>query len=261
MINVSRTGLTKDILQRLLQEKRRTQCGSVTLLKDAKEVPPGLTPMMVDSWLDGRVKTAAPEHLQFVLDAYAHIPDGEGGPNKPIKNAAGRVRITAELRTWIEEVHAQAPKGYLQQAPKGLTQVRMAHILSGRNKTMSREALEHLEGIALTVDDHDNRVVTPDLAADSIQPPRSRAPLKQRPRTSVAGIEYIEITDELYQDLHAEVRRSLVSPRRLLEDRRDAPEGFEATTAMRWYQGTLRAAERDHWDCLMRLYAALPDAT
>jgi hypothetical protein len=47
--------------------RERTKIGASTLLKGATDLPPGLTPNVVSSWLTGRAKTADPTHFAYVL--------------------------------------------------------------------------------------------------------------------------------------------------------------------------------------------------
>ncbi|WP_159807585.1 hypothetical protein [Litoreibacter roseus] len=251
--------LTIELKSQLRAEKHRTQSGSITLLKSTQSVPERLSGAIIDGWISGRTRTAQREHLEFVLQAYRALPDGAGGPNKPINGAKSRVRITNAMRSKLAKIHAVAPSNYLRKASPDLTPVKIAHILSGRNKSISREAWTFFQEMSNRTLDQANSSTTPDLSLDTIEPPRARQPLKNKIRKFVGGIEYVEITEQRYNLLHREVRRTLVSPRNLLKSLTDSPTGFRATTAMGWYWGKLRSAERAHWNYLLERYAELPD--
>lgn len=51
----------------LKAHRERTKIGASTLLRGATDLPPGLTPNVVSSWLTGRAKTADPTQFAYVL--------------------------------------------------------------------------------------------------------------------------------------------------------------------------------------------------
>lgn len=59
----------------LAAEKNRTGKSSSDLLRDLKDVPSGLTPEIISGWLCGVTKQARPEHLSYVLEKWAQLPD------------------------------------------------------------------------------------------------------------------------------------------------------------------------------------------
>ena len=59
----------------LAAEKNRTGISSSDLLRDLKDVPTDLTPETISGWLCGVTKQARPEHLSYVLEKWAQLPD------------------------------------------------------------------------------------------------------------------------------------------------------------------------------------------
>jgi hypothetical protein len=54
-------------LATLKAHRQRTNIGAIRLLSGATDIPPGLTPNVVSSWLTGKGKAADPAHLAYVL--------------------------------------------------------------------------------------------------------------------------------------------------------------------------------------------------
>ena len=74
-MKAQRHPITADYLDRLRAEKERTGFAQWALLNGADIVPEGLSSRMIGYWLSGQTKTATREHLDFVLDQWARLPD------------------------------------------------------------------------------------------------------------------------------------------------------------------------------------------
>lgn len=59
----------------LREERKRTGMGGRKLWHHAENPPAFLDYFIVQSWLDGGVKSAPPEHVRYVLDLYKSLPD------------------------------------------------------------------------------------------------------------------------------------------------------------------------------------------
>ncbi|MCR9261192.1 MAG: hypothetical protein NXH95_15830 [Pseudomonadaceae bacterium] len=148
--------ITEGMRNALLEEKRRTNVTPFQLLKGSVQTPDGLNPRIIDQWLNGLKKKAKKHHLAFVLDAYEALPDRDRATahqlrptsGRPVQRSADRVKITDEMRAEIRSIHSNSPMGYLKDHPHGLTPTKMCHIVSGRNKTIDRNALEFLRNIS-----------------------------------------------------------------------------------------------------------------
>lgn len=69
--------LTDDIRSQLKAEAKRTGLGTVLLLRQAENVPEGLTYLVAQSWITGDVMSAREYYLNFVIRAWAEQPDSE----------------------------------------------------------------------------------------------------------------------------------------------------------------------------------------
>ncbi|MEL6667007.1 MAG: hypothetical protein AAFQ24_12810 [Pseudomonadota bacterium] len=65
------------IYQRLHDERRRTRVSVRRLIKGSANAPPSLKVHTADQWLNGRVLAAEKGLLDWVLDAYALLPDAD----------------------------------------------------------------------------------------------------------------------------------------------------------------------------------------
>lgn len=52
----------------------RTGVGSIALLRGARDMPEGLTPARIESWIHGTAKTALREHVDYVLRRWESLP-------------------------------------------------------------------------------------------------------------------------------------------------------------------------------------------
>ncbi len=258
-----RIALTAGHLKKIRAEKRRTQVGSIALLKTAADKPDDLKPGLIDGWLSGSIKTAKPSHYDFVLGAYQALPDSCPNAKRPVKGAATRLTVTDQMREHLRRIHTNAPANYLKSAPGGFTPAKMAHLLSGRAKTIPVSIWRFMEGVLEergTAADLEGQII-PDLRAEDILPaprPRKHAPVYKR--RQYPGTHYVEITDALYNQLHHEKRRTRVSHKRLLKSRADIPKGLRELTVASWFLGKTLSAEKEYLDYILKCYAELPDA-
>ena len=64
-----------DQREALRGHRARTGIGGAVLLRNATDIPPGLTPAVISQWLSGRILTAIPSHLAWTMERYARAPD------------------------------------------------------------------------------------------------------------------------------------------------------------------------------------------
>jgi len=89
----TRVQITPEIITQLQAYRKRSRVGTRALLHNQPEKPEGLNAGIIDSWLNGRAKTACKEHLDYILQQW---PQAD-------KLRSGRVWITPEIR---EQLHA-----------------------------------------------------------------------------------------------------------------------------------------------------------
>ena len=142
----SRIALTPTRMDALKSERCRTLIGSLTLLKDAPDAPHGLKPALIDSWLAGG-KTARKDHYEYVIQRYKSFPDNHVNKRRPIRDAPDRIEVTTAVRKKLRMLHGRAPLKYLDHAPGKFSDVKLAHVLSGRDKTIPREFMDYLAAL------------------------------------------------------------------------------------------------------------------
>lgn len=68
--------ISRDILERIKAEKRRTGARPSSLIRALFHCsPPELSADMIDNWVNGRTKKAYWEHVNWVLEQYAALPN------------------------------------------------------------------------------------------------------------------------------------------------------------------------------------------
>lgn len=267
-----RVPLTQQMVEDLNAEKARTGVGAIALLRAAEAVPAGLLPSRIEVLYRGAVRSVEEEIYRFVMQAYRAMPDAVPNSKRPVKNAIGRIPLTEEMRDRLAAIWAVMPSDALEgpDAPPGLTPSIIGHLLGTqseegrRDLTIRRDWWAFLTAYkAGSLTEPMNvkaapSVPLPDLLGKEIPPPRPRKPAGRIP--SYAGTAYVPITEALYRHLHAEIRRTRVSPKRLLSVLDDCPKGLTARQVSSWLRGTIQSAEERYLDYLSQQYARLPDA-
>ncbi len=139
----------------------------------------------------------------------------------------------------------QLQKAKSDELVKQVTQVRLGVSL--------RKKPAHVDPIEIALEQ-----IPPDLIAQNISPPTPYRPIQNRMRGRL-GV-FVLISEETYYELHSEVRRTRVSPGRLLRFCDGKPDGLNRTTVERWLSGNTRSARHTHISFVLFHYARLPDA-
>ena len=129
-------GITKEVREKLESEKQRTAMTPAALFKHCDLTPPdGLKAHSVNAWMRGKTKHAKSEHINYVLAAYAEVPD-EGIKLKltPERVSALENELKRTSKT-VGSVLLHAPK----PLPKGLTEAMISRILTGKAMTVKQD--------------------------------------------------------------------------------------------------------------------------
>lgn len=119
--------LTHDIRNELIRLKSETGLGPMKLLARASDVPDGLDSAIINTWLNGKTRSARADHLAFVLNAY--------------RQAAPVLAVTDEMRGKLNSEMARTgctPARLLNRLaphPDGLTALVISRWATGRLKT------------------------------------------------------------------------------------------------------------------------------
>lgn len=251
-----KTPLNRVSLDELRRQRERTGLGSHAIVKHFGHTKDAPTPAMIENWLSGNQAFAKRSHYQLVLETYARQPDlGPDGIN------SSYVAVTDALRAELRQIHCQCASGYLRAAPHRFSASQMTHLLQGRRKKLSMELLQFFRNDARNVKPLPKPAPyppVPDLG-DVGQLP-TRPPRKYGRRVLPKGITYIDITAELHTQLHDEIARTRVSPRRLLRSLPDLPDGLNPQMVRNWHSGKIQSAEPHYVEFVMKAYRALPSA-
>lgn len=275
---VIRRPFTQEMRSALIAEKRRTNTGSIALLKLMKDPPDGLNYAIIESWFSGQAKTIDPALFEAVILAYRALPAGRANTRRPVKGATSRIPLTDDMRARIQQIWAVLPPTALRgdDVPEGLTGVAICHLIGAghpdgrRDRSIRRDWWDYLLSIAPAdrqqsrfkfrgpVQRRKGSAPFQDLLHITLNPPPERKPLVLSP--SYNRPTHIPITDELYHQLHAEIARTRVSPKSLLSSREDCPPGLTHQLIQNWLSGRARSAELPYIDYITSHYDLLPDA-
>lgn len=251
-----KTPLNAISLGELRRQRKRTGLGSASIVKTLKREANAPAPHVIDNWLSGNQRYADLAQFEMVLLAYNAQPslseDGTG---------PDYVAMTDDLRDELRAIHAKSASGYLDAAPQKFTPTQMSHLLSGRTKKLSRVMLEFFRKDALKVSEQSKRrpyPPPPDL--DVVGPLPERPIRKYKPRVQPKGVEYIEITPDLHEELHQEIVRTRVCPRLLIQSLYDYPKGLRVSMVQSWHTGKIQSAEKQYFEYVLSQYRKLPNA-
>lgn len=128
--------VTKAVRQKLRSEIKRTGITAMMLLKDAPDLPDGLTVAHVNRWIGGILNAALARHVDYVMDRWASLPDAEsvirdGKPvtkrGKRFADGAKRIDVTEEMPKLLRSELARTGMNHatmldgLADVPTGLT--------------------------------------------------------------------------------------------------------------------------------------------
>lgn len=222
-----RVPITGCIREKLNGERRRTGYGSHRLLAAIGDTPQGLTPPLIDSWMDGGIATAKEDNLELVLSTFAKLPNIPA-PIEDARQARGlHAGKEALSRRTLRELKALRDKSGIgpnalfsgrSDVPAGLSPALVAAWLSGRIKSATHEHLAYVERIWSEA--------TPRIA----------------------------ITPEIRSEMKALRDRTGLGEQALLYGRKDKPKGLNANKIRHWLEGGASWADSDELAYVMTLW-------
>jgi hypothetical protein len=152
MNDEKRIPLTGELLAEIQGHIDRTLVGPHLLLKKAHQpVPKGLNRPILENWLYRRCETARADFVEFVLEEWRALPDGDLNGSLPRNRKArpkpGYVEITPEIRSELE-LYRQAkliPGRILKErddVPEDLQPSMISAWVNGSGKTAKEEYLD-----------------------------------------------------------------------------------------------------------------------
>ena len=137
-----RVPITNEIRTQFNTDRRRTGIGAVNLFRLLKNPPEGLSAAMIGSWFNGTVREAREDYLNFVLVAWAALPDNLRTPQKRGSWANPRRNLTdsdiSALRAERDRTRI-GPVVLLRLAsnvPDGLTPALVSGLLNSKRQTV-----------------------------------------------------------------------------------------------------------------------------
>ncbi|HBR68776.1 MAG TPA: hypothetical protein DEA55_05305 [Rhodospirillaceae bacterium] len=199
------------MIETLKAYREKTGVASVALLKNQRDCPENLTPRHIQSWLEGRLRTAPQEHLAYVLKKWEALPVLEFGIITEdildvIKGHWNRTRV--------------GPNTLLKDAadkPEGLRPHIIAAWLNARSRSYRKDHLKYV------------------LERWSAMPGALNT------KRVLSG--YVEITQAQRERLHELKAKTGFGPQVLMRGAKDAPPGLGSDKIKAWIDGTIKTAK------------------
>ena len=215
MIEISEASLKK-----LEEEKHRTSVGLPTVFK-RNDVPQGLTESMVSSWLTRNVKTAQPRHINWIINAYADLPDTNIN-----------MSLSSEMKQLISDEMDRTGVGAKRlfghpKMPNTMTSGRLTGIMGKRGYgKISPEEWEWLKNT-----------------------------LKESPDKETL----VQLTADVASQLQSEIQRTGIGAVSLLKKYEDViPKGLTASRVNSWSGMRAKSYNPQHLAWILQKYEALP---
>lgn len=225
-----RASISDETLAKIRYEIDRSGIGVMRLLRGAQDRPDGLTVQIIDSWLHGRVRSASPDHVTYVINRWAALPTNRLIPLTPEMAEALEAELT---RTGM------GPVTILKRAvaiPVGLTwQV----ILSWVNQSTRTVSELHWTDVTRRLSE------MPDC---SLAAPSSRVGRKERHDISESDLDELR-----HHRLRTEIGGAI-----LLKNAPYKPVGLSPSMISRWLSGVAKTAKPEHIAYVLMRYRDWP---
>lgn len=197
---------------------------------------------MIGYWLSGKIRTAKPAHLDFVVEEWSGLPD------KPLpgkSNRLPRIKLTKDrLEALAKERRrsGKAARALLRGAkdkPQGLNAGIIANWFHGPTKAARTDHYEYALTLWRNAPDKIDKSAQARKRKAKVQAMREAKPL---------------IPDKILQKLRAERERT-GQVGTLLKGRNDIPKGLSANMISAWLSRASKSAYPKHIDYVLERYA------
>ncbi len=126
--------------------------GPQAMLRGAYDKPPGLNARMVTSWIEGKAKTADPDHLHYVLSRWHDVPDRSElradlhpGVLRRQRYRRPRIALTEERLAFLKAERVRTGIGptrllkFADDVPHGLNANMLTNWLMGQNSKVRED--------------------------------------------------------------------------------------------------------------------------
>ncbi len=269
--------ITKAQLSAIKSELARTGIRYTTLIT---MIPPkfsSLSSQMIINWLSGRIKTARPEYIRCVIDTLRKIPDPHPMPRKEAQNVSQQTVQLASNKLGSKKSQSSLKSDAVKSRQKGLDASIDARVKQRPAPAQPKKPATVIEPEPIVKDRKlvlaDPNIVMPrksDLQGRKVFPNLSDERLPHKPdwkpfpaaSAQVLGYPdmYRVIDEDTFDRLHAEVRRTRVSPALLVKSFKSTPPSLPARRIGEWMRLVTRSGEIKLINWVLKAYALLPDA-
>lgn len=216
-------------------------------LSDNARKPVGLSAAMVKGWLSGRIQSARPEHLDFVLKFWRL--QIEQSLTLPQKIKPDRIRLTDEIRAELRRESQRTGHRWiavlrrLKPCPAGLSSQMLTNWVSGRAKTARAYHLDLVRTAFRDLPDYPQDTAPMQYLGNSDQPERKTftpddcaALIAERERT---GIPAMRLLKEFYAD--------------------EVPDGLAVSAISSWITSKPKTVPAAFFEWVLKAWQSLPD--
>jgi len=218
----NRIPVTLHILDELNFQRKRTQVTPEKLLKNATDIPEGLSVAHIHRLFYKKTRTASKIHIEYLLSRWKSFPDCK---IKPGRNGAeykswGYIKITPETKNVLHQYKKQTRIGAekllngAQGIPDGLNAAIINNWLTGGSTTAYSEYIEYV--------------------------------MRTWKELAEGEQERIEITPDIMAALKDSRDRVKRFPSYVLAAATDIPQGLSPHIISSWFSGTAKTARKDH---------------
>lgn len=202
----------------------------------------GVSLQMIKGWLNGSIAKARPEYWDCIMDVLKGLPDTSAPFSEDVIAASREARFASSQK----KVPAKKKRTVIE--PKPIKKTRMLHI---NDPTVTRPKARELN----------IRRLFCDLTKESLPDKEPWKPIRNvSSRCRSYPKIYQPIDEKVYDQLHAEIRRTFVSPTLLLSYFESAPSGLPPHRVSEWMRLVTRSGERVYVEWVLAAYALLPEA-
>lgn len=133
--------ITPDIIDGLKSHRERTGVGPHKLLRGRKDRPTGLSGIQISAWIDGKIKSARKQHVNYVLKIWEEEGTVDGSAKIDISKSSFAKKLFNEINSL--GIGGTKLLRYMDDS-SGLTSRTIDNILCNRNKTIVEHQLRSI---------------------------------------------------------------------------------------------------------------------
>lgn len=237
-----RIKITQEIRNRLHDYKEQTGIGASALLRGKrKDLPQGLNSAVIQNWLNGKIKSARKDHLNYVLSEWGRIA-AKGETRIDITKGRIKELLRHRKRTGIGPVALLNISDGRTKAPDGLTPAMIHGWLSGIIKTANQEHFQY----ALSKWER--------LPTSSIEYAKGRS---RHQIETMKGI--LHITDDMRAALCDLRDETGIGAQKLLSGNKEKPRGLTPGMINNWLTGGVVTASQEHYEFVLNEWKNLKE--